>query len=299
MPATKGSDAGTTHPRLQLDPGFGLLGGGAASLPCPDAGTIIPRLQLDSVPFLFGRSREGLGGSAPGTGPGFIHTLPMRSMRSLVVSIFLVCLINLCGAVEDTYGKSHADILRMGRGKWSDYYTAKAGSSTLAMCDAESIYGTCLKERNDGRIKRLPAAWRNRYDRLRKLSADFGEAVVEVGMALTGGGTIWHPVEAGIPADVEETVALLLNPSRSRAASAATVVRRLRALRSDIKGHAKEIDQWGGPSGLNSQSALHNVALAESRYREILKLSSRFPVKSRSAIVAFCVRQTKHVSDMR
>ena len=104
-------------------------------------------------------------------------------------------------------GKSPEQIVAMGRSKWYKAYTDKYGESTAAMCDAENTYGDALKNLNDRALKRLPAPRRAFLESTRYHCQQIALRGHEVGYALTGGGTIWHPIFSGIRANVEELIA--------------------------------------------------------------------------------------------
>lgn len=117
---------------------------------------------------------------------------------------------------EDLAGLTQAQVLAKGRQKWMDYYTSKVGDSTAAMCQAESVFGQCMLIRNNQYIAKKDAIYRNRINKLRKHMTSFATSILEVGMIISGGGTMWHPVSAGIPASVEEVIFAIVQPSKEK-----------------------------------------------------------------------------------
>lgn len=104
------------------------------------------------------------------------------------------------GAQLDTHGKSEAQILAMGWDKWDAFYSAKVGSSTADMSDMNEIFGQAALHRNQRMVKKGNAA---KIEKLRKLMGAFASDAVDVGYNLSGGGTMWTPVSAGITGSTE------------------------------------------------------------------------------------------------
>ena len=104
-------------------------------------------------------------------------------------------------------GKSPEQIVAMGRDKWFAAYTKKHGESTAAMCDAETTFGDALRNLNDRALRRVPASRRAFLESARYHCTQVALRAHEVGYAVTGGGTIWHPIFAGIKPNVEQLIA--------------------------------------------------------------------------------------------
>ncbi len=104
-------------------------------------------------------------------------------------------------------GKSPEQIVAMGRDKWFAAYTKKHGEHTRGMCDAETTFGDALRNLNDRALKRLPSARRAFLESARYHCKQVAMRGHEIGYAMTGGGTMWHPIFAGIHPDVEELIA--------------------------------------------------------------------------------------------
>lgn len=121
---------------------------------------------------------------------------------------------------EETFGKSTHDIVKMGRSGWFDYYVEKAGGeTTMSMSFGEGIYGWALRVENNKTLAKLPQEQQLSVKRLRDLMYDFRTHCVNLGRMNTGGGTMWNPVYAGIEAEVEELVLMVMNPKAKAPAS--------------------------------------------------------------------------------
>lgn len=104
-------------------------------------------------------------------------------------------------------GKSPEQIVAMGRDKWTDLYGKKVGDSTKDMCDAQEKYATALRNLNERAMKRLPRTRQTWLQSMRKDAVEYASTAHQIGSILTGGGTIWQPINATIAPDVEELVA--------------------------------------------------------------------------------------------
>ena len=104
-------------------------------------------------------------------------------------------------------GKSPEQIVAMGRDKWFAAYTKKYGEHTRGMCDAETTFGDALKNLNDRALKRVPASRRAFLESARYHCKQIALRGHEVGYVMTGKGTLWHPIFAGIYPNVEELIA--------------------------------------------------------------------------------------------
>lgn len=145
--------------------------------------------------------------------------------------------------LDDTYGKTNAQILSMGRPSWEKFYRAKAGDSTASMSSMEGLYGDALAWRNDRSLaKRKDAA---KYHALRKGLQAFKNDAVEAGSALSEGGTMWNPIAAGWYADAEETLSGVLGVGKpAPARKVSDVTKEIAALKkavgvSDLDGEWK------------------------------------------------------------
>ncbi len=106
-------------------------------------------------------------------------------------------------------GKSDAEIVALGREAWGDLYAREVGGSTAAMAQAEDVFGEAHTRVNDLALAKLPAARQASVKAVRAAGRDVGNGLVSLGAAFSGGGTMWIPVEAAVPATVEALVARL------------------------------------------------------------------------------------------
>ena len=104
-------------------------------------------------------------------------------------------------------GKSPEQIVAMGRQRWSDIYSKKFGQSTHDLCDAEEKYGFALKNLNDRAITRLPKSRQVWLTEVRKTTREYAVEAHQIGLIVSGGGSMWQTLNATILPDVEETIA--------------------------------------------------------------------------------------------
>lgn len=104
-------------------------------------------------------------------------------------------------------GKSPEQIVAMGRQRWSDIYSKKFGQSHHDLCDAEEKYGFALKNLNDRAITRLPKSRQVWLTEVRKTTREYAVEAHQIGLIVSGGGSMWQTLNATILPDVEETIA--------------------------------------------------------------------------------------------
>jgi hypothetical protein len=131
---------------------------------------------------------------------------PRFKVCILAALLLLIPVISVAQDSYDTYGKTEAEILAMGHEKWNTFYESKAGDSTAAMGEQNEIFGEVATRRNDRLLKKAKAQTKKRVAKLRNLMGDFAGTACELGSNMTGGGTLWNPIEADIPAGVEQVV---------------------------------------------------------------------------------------------
>ncbi len=197
-------------------------------------------------------------------------------MPVLASAVFLILLAQDKTA---TYGKSNAQILAMGRSRWYDFYTTKGGGeSTASMSSAEALYGEALAWRNDKFGKA-------RIGRLRRLLQDTKSDAVSVGSAITGGGTMWNVIGAGLYADAEQTLYAILsktgNAPKRRVSDVEKSYTRLRAaFRKSGSGTLPEFRKDGPAALVRLRRDLDGV-IAEA---------TRQPRKGSDALLDFCIK---------
>lgn len=135
-----------------------------------------------------------------------------------------------------------AEILKMGRDKFSTYYTDHIGYSTLDMCDAQSKYGEVIKKRNDGMLKTQPASIKTLVVKVRPILTKLESNAIDVSYAISGGGTMWNPVYAGVYADVEEVVYDLMQNHSPKARKVSEVRTSIQGMKAALAKAKKEMD---------------------------------------------------------
>ena len=176
-----------------------------------------------------------------------------------------------------THGKTNAQILAMGRQGWSDFFCqAEGGGSTVALSGAESLYADARGWRNDklGKANVMP---------LRRLLTDVGQHAVEVGTAITGGGTMWNIIANSVGADAEETIYTVLTLKGSpKKRVVSDMDKAFRRLESDLgkNDYVPELTKIGRQSLPRLRRDLDRV-LVEARRR---------PRKASDALLDFCIR---------
>lgn len=177
----------------------------------------------------------------------------------------------------ETFGKTYPQILSMGRQRWSDFYCeAQGGGSTVALAGAESSYADALGWRNDklGKAKVMP---------LRRLLDDVRNHAVEIGTAVTGGGTMWNIIATSLDASSEETIYTVLTlkgTTKKRVVS--EMEKEYRILRADFaKADAMpEMMRYGREA----------LPLLRRDLDRVLVEAKRRPRKASDALLDFCVR---------
>lgn len=197
----------------------------------------------------------------------------------------------------DLQGKTPAQVVAMGRDKWFTYFTGKVGDSTAAMSGAESLYGACLKISNDKVITRLPKEKREQIGRLRYQLNRFNDEVVRLGEILTGGGTMWNPVYAGILADNEEAVAVLIGKAKPRK-TGSSPEEAISFLDRYLDKVAPDIKEWGETEYRSVAKAKAKVALLRSTLKELEATAAKIHPSGREWIRHEAARSATSVQSM-
>ncbi|RYG24378.1 hypothetical protein EON82_10915 [bacterium] len=176
-----------------------------------------------------------------------------------------------------THGKSNAQILAMGRSAWSDYFCqAEGGGSTVALSGAEALYADALGWRNDkiGKAKVMP---------LRRLLDDVRNHAIEVGTAVTGGGTIWNIIASSLDADAEETIYTVLTlRGNTKKRVVSDMDKAYRRLEVDLRknDYVPELTKIGRAS----------LPLLRRDLDRVLIEARRRPRKASDALLGFCIK---------
>lgn len=215
----------------------------------------------------------------------------LRLLAAFIVS----CAVHTACAQKSTFGKTNAQILKMGRQQWFGFYTSKAGESTMGMADAERIYGEALMERNDKLLPKESRIRQSAIKTIRKSARAVGDQVVMIGMAYSGGGTMWTPVLAGVLADVEEGIYGLLKKtkltaSERKAPSFATLEALLSKMGTDLATNKKELQQYSSPENDLYSQAVKAQKEAKVNFAAIVKASSSLRSSEKPRIAAIMKR---------
>lgn len=206
----------------------------------------------------------------------------------------LVLLVVGSVQVEDVPRKSDAAIIKMGRSKWFEFYTSKAGDSTAAMCDAESFFGEALLRTNDKELAKQAQATRRFIGSSRTLMADYRNALIELGSVFSGGGTMWNPVYAGTLADVEEVVAAIIEPRKKakKAWMVSGVTKPLAAWGPKLRGLRDDADVSKSITG-GYDRGVKCLAIADAKLAAMTHLLKTQNRRVSDLVLEFCFEQTK------
>lgn len=111
----------------------------------------------------------------------------------------------------ENYGKTAGQVVAMGYEAWYDLVMEKDGpETTLSMSGANYSFGCALHDVNDDRMKLIPKERQKLLMELRPKMLEFRNNCIELGMAFTGGGSLWTVVGSGNLMRSEEVVAELI-----------------------------------------------------------------------------------------
>ncbi len=203
-------------------------------------------------------------------------------VRSLALFLLFACSC-LSIAQHDTYGKSEAQILAMGQDKWEKFYSAKAGNSTMAMSEMKDIFGEAAKHRNDKLIAKASPAVRKRMKTLRNYMNDLAQSAVDVAYNISGGGTMWAPVSAGIAGDLELTLyPLLVGKGKAPSHVSAT------AVPAELEKVRKAMVSAHGTPGFDLKRSMVGYGRMRVKYFEISRLLKNRPRSESDRVLGFC-----------
>lgn len=198
---------------------------------------------------------------------------------------------------EDRLGSTVGQLLAMGRDAWLEYHAERQGQSTAAMAAAEAIFADALRVRNSENLAKASPATRNRVNRLRTSMRNYANRLIEAQRAITGGGTMWVNIEAGVSTDLEQAIDGVLRPSAYRARpggprvlNQAAIDQGITRIAAHLRRERKDIDEMAPSSGMNAEQALASVAAARRELRGILE-SAKGP--GEKAILRFAYDMTR------
>lgn len=111
----------------------------------------------------------------------------------------------------ENYGKTAGQVVAMGYEAWYDLVMEHDGpETTLSMSGANYSYGCALNDVNDDRLKLIPKERQKMILELRPKMLEFRNNCVELGIVMSGGGSLWTIVGSANLMQTEETVAELI-----------------------------------------------------------------------------------------
>lgn len=183
--------------------------------------------------------------------------------------------------------KTDSEILKMGREKWSEYYSENIGYSTASMSNAEALYGKALYRANSAKLPKSPKTVQTLVKKVRPLLTSLRVSSIEVASGFSGGGTMWNPVYAGVQADVEECIANILANKSSRKRVVSDVTKPLDQMFVDIRKHRDDLDLMSLDQN-GFKVTLKSAGQVKSSFQEIVKLAKTTPRSHSDALLGFC-----------
>lgn len=205
--------------------------------------------------------------------------------RALPLLLVLLAALASAQSGVNTYGKTEAQILAMGQDKWYEFYTSKAGDSTMGMADAYRIYADVEGHRNDRLMKTSPK--RAKAKKLRKLLEDFGEQTLDLCSNINGGGTMYTPMYAQYSADAEGTLyGILAGKSKDIGHFVvSTVTKRMEALFSRAAQTAKDKDA----GYFKPEEARKTIASLRNTFTGIVAVAKTMSRRDSDLILGYCL----------
>jgi hypothetical protein len=148
----------------------------------------------------------------------------------------------------DWLGRTAEQVAAMGRERFFEEFTRQHGESTMAMAGAEAAYGLAVFDVNEKALAQRPAR-RTFFAELRIETTAARNAAVDCARSLTGGGTMWTPVSAGVQADVETLVRDLLSGRPGSGVSQREAWTAVRRPRPTSKPAPRKSTPWRGSLG--------------------------------------------------
>lgn len=221
----------------------------------------------------------------------------MRALLPLLLIVTGAASLAKPPSKADLEGKTPDQVVAMGREKWFSYFTGRVGDSTAAMSGAERLYGDCLKHSNDKVIVKMPKEKRDLIGRLRVQLYRFNDEAVRLGEILTGGGTMWNPVFAGLQADCEEAVRVFIGKSKPRKISVEPE-EAISFLDRYLDKVADDIRAWGETEYRSVAKAKSKVVLLRKTLKDLEETAAKLHPKGREWIRAEAARMATSVQSM-
>lgn len=189
------------------------------------------------------------------------------------------------------FGKTNAEILRMGRSAWTKFAAEdRMDGSTAGYVSSEGTFGEALAERNDRLMKAKPAYKRSLVG-LRTVLHDYANEFISIGSGVTGGGTMWNLTASAISPDVEEILYSALAPSKSKIkdATSAQIEGALSVATQVVQRKRKQIDENKEFSHMSYADCLKALAQARKLKTQALGFSKSLPARTQTAVRRYLV----------
>lgn len=189
------------------------------------------------------------------------------------------------------FGKTNAEILRMGRSAWTKFAAEdRMEGTTAGYVSSESTFGEALAERNDRLMKAKPAYSRSLLG-LRRVLKDYANEFIAIGSGVTGGGTMWNLTASAISPDVEEILYTALTPVKPKIKNAtpAEIERAFSVATQMVQRKRRQIDGNKEFSHMSYADCLKSLTSAQKLKTQALGLSKSLPKTTQSAVRRYLV----------
>lgn len=202
-------------------------------------------------------------------------------------TVLLAILVAICCTEGQTFGKSEAQILAMGRGNWLGFHLHASGDedrqyhgeTTESMAVADNLWAQAAAHRNNRLIasRRKAAAWKKLHPLLREFSSCACEITLE--WAGDDTGVEGRYDRATNRADSEDEIYEILRgrPAKVRPMSTAAVRRKIQLASDDVRRETSEYKR--APGVLRRWRTV--FALISSLVKEL-------PTSERYRVLRFC-----------
>lgn len=215
-------------------------------------------------------------------------------MRSAVGVVLLAA----CLASANHVGKTDGQILKMGRGAWTEYYQRHGpdvGMPTVSGCHADEIFGRVLRARNDRALSRLSVARRSTVRGVRRQLYSFTFAAMNSSQNAVGVGFLW-PVQfrSSIGPDVEQAVWDCLSTAKrgQQQVSPAAIEKVLHEMGLGIQASARDL-KAGKQLPSDPPSAGKSLRSARAALGKIVAGCRRLPPHMANSLLGQCLEAAK------
>jgi hypothetical protein len=214
-----------------------------------------------------------------------------------MVAALSLTLLLVTGAAKQEpprFGKTNAEILKMGRDGWTKFAAEdRMGGSTAAYVSSEETYGEALKARNDSLLKKKPV-YRKAFAGLRQSLFEYSNEFVSIGSGITGGGTMWNTVSASIAPDVEEILYTAFAPPKpkGKAVTPAQIDQAIARATQTVQRKRKQIDANKEFSHMSYADCMASLTKARKLKASALALAAPLPKSTQNAIRRYLVDAT-------